>query len=263
MVELVETHCHLFQPPLLSDWEGAIGRSAASGVSAIVIPAYDRASWARIDEMITQQNNSKVTLYAAYGVHPWVAAEGGVSALRQRLEGDRVVAVGEIGLDSMIEGADIPQQMAVLREQLQLAVAMDLPVILHCRGLFEQMLGLLREMRSEGKNLHGVIHAFTKSIELARRFTDLGLHLGFGGAVTRQRAGVRRTVAAVKEEHILLETDAPSIGLEEVRAHDAEPMHVRDVALAIAEIRGQTLADVAGQTTKNAKSLFRIDIPSC
>jgi TatD DNase family protein len=165
------------------------------------------------------------------------------------------VAVGEIGLDGKIDTPALPVQIAALEKQLELARDLDLPVILHCRGAFDELIEILERF---SPRLPGVVHAFSRSPELARRFLGLGLHLGIGGAVTRPRAAVRETVAAVPLERLLLETDAPSIGLDGVLPEAAEPRHVRSVAEAIAELRGVELEAVAEATTRAAAALFSL-----
>ena len=175
---------------------------------------------------------------------------------KARTEGFAVVAIGEIGLDTKIEGPDLATQLPILRTQLELAIDLDLPVILHCRGAFEE---LLAEVDRFGGRLRGVLHAWSRGPELARRFVAAGLHLGLGGAVTRPRARrVRRTAEVLPVEHFVLETDAPSIGLDGVPAAETEPGHVADIAAALAEIRGETLATIAEVTTRNAERLFRL-----
>lgn len=262
MERLVETHCHLFQSPLAEKLDAALERAASGGVSTVIVPAYDRASWGRVAEILGQHRSSRCALYVAYGIHPWVASRQPLEGLPSWLERPGVVAVGEIGLDSKVDGAELDTQVEVLRRQLEIAVERDLPVILHCRGAFEQLLRLLGELRDQGKVVRGVIHAFTKSIELARRFTDLGLSLGVGGAITRPRARLRATIESIDLEHVVLETDAPSIGLDGVEASDTEPMHVHEIGRRIARIRGQTFTDVARQTTRNAQELFRLQEPA-
>ena len=171
-------------------------------------------------------------------------------------EGIAVVAVGEIGLDTKVEGPDLTIQLPILRAQFELAVDLDLPVILHCRGAFEE---LLVEVDRFGGRLRGVLHAWSRGPDLARRFVAAGLYLGLGGAVTRPRARrVRRTVEVLPAEHFVLETDAPSIGLDGVPAAETEPGHVADIAAAVAGIRGETVATIAEVTTRNAERLFRL-----
>ena len=256
---LIETHCHLYSEPLAADAGAALARAAERGVTQVIVPAYDEDSW---DDLRSLTEHDAV--HAAYGIHPWVAHEADPDTLRDRLAATlaaapKVVAVGEIGLDSKLKSDGAPSveaQRAVLRPQLELAVDLDLPVILHNRGCTEE---LLEELDRFGGRLRGVHHAYSKGVQLAERFVRAGLALGLGGAVTRPKARVRRTAARLPLERFVLETDAPSIGLDGVEPRDTEPQHVADVAAALAELRGESIATIAEVTTRHARRLFGLD----
>lgn len=268
---LIDTHCHLDVPPLGENPAGVLERAAGRGVTQIILPAYDRASWPGIVAMAT----IFAQVHPALGLHPWVAFEErsenshtcGNSNIKDQLAAAidaapmKIVAIGEIGLDtkvSLTDGyAELPNQLPVLAAQLELAIDLDLPVILHCRGAFEELLAAVAR---HGGRLRGVVHAYSRGIELAERIVAASLHLGLGGAVTRDRARVRKAVPGLPLDRIVLETDAPSIGLDGVPAHETEPHHVRDVAEAIAGLRGENLEHVAEVTTANARALF--DLPA-
>jgi TatD DNase family protein len=253
----VDTHCHLFMEPLGRDVTGALARAADRGVDRVVVPAYDRESWPVVRDLAGRPG-----VFVAYGVHPWVAETWDPAAWSAWWDGlepaaPSPVAVGEIGLDAKLEeGPDLDIQLAALRPQLESARDRDLPVILHCRGAFEE---LLAEIGRFGGALRGVLHAWSRGPELARRFTAAGMALGLGGAVTRERAKrVRRTAVALPLESFILETDAPSIGLDGVLPAETEPHHVADIAAALAALRGETVETIAEVTTGHAEELFRI-----
>ncbi len=247
---LIDTHCHLDQPPLIGDLAGVIGRAAARGVGRIVVPSVGCASWPVVAEL-----DSKWTaVRPAYGLHPWCTHEDLDSDGLEKYLGEGAVAVGEIGLDSKIMGADLVRQRAVLETQLAVAVDLDLPVILHCRGAFDELIELLERYRPRG-----VVHAYSRGPELAERLIGVGLHLGFGGAVTMPGARrARRSAQLAPLERIVLETDAPSIGLEGVAPEDVEPHHVLNVAVALAMLRGTTVDEIACATSETADELFRL-----
>lgn len=251
----VDSHCHLTFPPLCDGLDGVLDRARAGGVTRIVVPAYDPPSWRQIDSLVAAHAGM---VFPAYGLHPWVADQPlDLDLLADYLQRDSTVALGEIGLDGKIEAPSIEAQIPVLEKQLALAQDIGLPVILHCRGAFAELEDILARFTPR---LRGVFHAFTRSPELARRFLGLGLHLGIGGAVTRPRArNIRETVAAVPLEFLLLETDAPSIGLDGVDPIAAEPRHVVDIACAVAELRGTGVDHVAACTTASAANLFGLD----
>ncbi len=251
---LIDTHCHLFMKPLCGDIGGVLKRAAQKGVSAIIVPAVETSSWKKIVEL-----SEYPAVYPALGLHPWCADEElDTDLLEKLLIETGSVAVGEIGLDSKIENPDRSTQIAIFRVQLDLASELGLPVILHCRGAFDDMLSILSERKYNGK-IKGVIHAFTRGGQLAERFLELGYFLAFGGALTRSRAKrARSSAAAVPISSIILETDAPSIGMDGIEPEQMEPAHVARIAESLALLRGIGLAEVSRETSRNARELFNI-----
>lgn len=256
---LIDTHCHLNMSPLGQDRSGVLERARARGVTRLVLPAYDLVSWPDVLELGGAEG-----VFPALGLHPWVAdqCQGGEQLKDQlgeaveKAEG-AVVAIGEIGLDTKVDSPNLEVQMPILRAQLEVAADLDLPVILHCRGAFHALIAEVN--RFDGK-IRGIIHAWTRGPELVKAFYPTGLLFGLGGAITRPTAKqARRSAKVIPLHRIVLETDAPSIGLDGVRPENTEPHHVADVAAALAEIRGVALAAIASETTRNAESLFNLD----
>jgi len=251
-MRLIDTHVHLDFDHLRQDLTAVLDRARAAGVEGFVLPAYAREGWDAVAGIAA----AHADVHPALGIHPWKAADGlDIDDLRDRLRTCGAVAVGEIGLDTVVETPGLDVQLPVFRDQLRLAVELDLPVILHCRGAFDVFCEVLAAERP----VRGVVHAFSRGPELARRFLDLGLHLGLGGAVTRPRAKrVRRSAAAVPLDRIVLETDAPGLGMDGVPDGENEPANVRTAAEALATIRGVPVEEIAESTTRNAHDLFRL-----
>ncbi len=250
---LVDTHCHMNFPPLFQDPAAVLQRARACGVEQVIVPAYNHQSF---DELLSLAELPGV--FPAFGLHPWVVTSEplDIARLDALLSHPKCVAVGEIGLDTKITPLDIDLQLRVLRSQLDLAAKHDLPVLLHCRGAFEELATLLAQY---SPRLRGVLHAFSRGPELARRFTDLGLHLAFGGAITRPRAKQARQAAKTLDpSRLLLETDAPSIGLEGVEPKDVEPAHVATIAKELASLRNEPTSWIEETTTSNAQRLFTL-----
>ncbi len=221
----------------------------------MIIPAYDQGSWLEILEIA-----SRPGLHAALGIHPWVADSISPGQIKESLAKTiadasvKVVAIGEIGLDTKVESSSLSIQLPVLVSQLELAVELDLPVIMHCRGAFHELLDAINHHQGR---LLGVIHAFTRGPELVQRFHQAGLHFGLGGGVTRENSRrVHRGARVIPQNRLLLETDAPSIGLQGVRPKEAEPQHVAEVAAALAKLREVEPETIARATTENACLLF-------
>jgi TatD DNase family protein len=255
-MNLIDTHCHLTLSPLSEDTDAVLSRARDRSVNTIIVPAYDLQAWPDVLSVASRPN-----IYPALGIHPWVADQlppGGnlkqVLAEAIAQAETKVVAIGEIGLDTKVESPPLEIQIPVLETQLELAADLDLPVILHCRGAFSELFEAID--RHDG-NIRGVIHAFTRGPELVQRFHAAGLSFGLGGGVTRENARkVRRGAKVIPLNRIVLETDAPSIGVAGVRPENTEPQHVADVAAALALLRGDELSTIAEATTENAIRLF-------
>jgi TatD DNase family protein len=251
-MRLIDTHVHLDFPRLRDDLPAVLARARANGVGWFIMPAYDVAGWDAVAAIAGAHND----VFPAFGLHPWKAHEAfDIDDLRERLLINDAVAIGEIGLDTKIDAPDLDTQLPVFRAQLRLARELDLPAILHCRGAFDTFIDMLA---AEGP-VSGVVHAFSRGPELARRLVDLGLHLGLGGAITRPRAKrPRRSAVVAPLDRIVLETDAPGLGLDGVPDGENEPANVSAVATALAALREITVDEIADRTTRNAHDLFRL-----
>ena len=164
------------------------------------------------------------------------------------------VAVGEIGLDYFIQELDREEQQIYFERQLRVARDFDLPVIVHARRAMDEVTATLRRIGG----LRGVVHSFSGSEQQAEQLWRLGFHIGIGGPVTYERAQrLRRIVASMPIEHLLLETDAPDQPGSSHRGERNEPAHLAAVLRVVSELRGSSEEEVAAATTANAKSLFR------
>lgn len=246
-----DTHCHLDMGALAARPAEVVAAARAEGVEHVLAVAYHRASLATVAELARLPGVS-----CALGQHPWVAHEDLTrDELAAQLASSGAVAVGEIGLDSRFADAPpLDRQVAQLVWQLELAVDLNLPVCLHVRGAFEEMLEILARFRPR---LRGVVHAFSRAPALAERFVALGLHVAFGGTITQERAHAAHQAArAVPLDRLLVETDAPAIAVGRCPADQVEPRHVAQVGQALAALRGLAPDEVARITTDNARRLF-------
>ena len=251
---LVDSHCHLDASEFDGDREAVISRARGAGVHQQMVPAVDAASWPKLREVCAGTPG----LYPAYGLHPmYLDAHRGehLAQLREWIERERPLAVGECGLDYFVDGLDRDAQSNYFEGQLQLAREFDLPVIVHARRAVDAVIAAIRKA---GK-LRGVIHSYSGSMEQARQLWDLGFMLGLGGPVTYERANrLRKLAAEMPLEHLLLETDAPDQPDVGIRGERNEPARLREVLRVIAELRGEEQAHVAAVTTANARRLFAL-----
>jgi TatD DNase family protein len=264
----IDTHCHLDAAEFDVDRDAVVERARAAGVGQIVVPAVDAGNFARVRELAHRHD-----LSYALGIHPMCvdrAADSDLAVLRAALEQHRddarLVAVGEIGLDHFIVGLDRDRQARFFSAQLALAAEFELPVLLHVRHAIDTILKHLRRTPGRG----GIAHAFNGSEQQAGAFVALGFRLGFGGAVTFDRAlKIRRVAAAVPLDAIVMETDSPDIAPQwlyrtaEARAAGAsmrnESAELARIGAGLATLRGLSAATFAAATSANAlRSLPRL-----
>jgi TatD DNase family protein len=261
MTAWIDTHCHLDAVEFSPDRAAVRARAAEQGVGHCVLPAVEVANFAAVRDLAHEGGDSY-----GLGIHPLCtgrADEDDLLRLDEALaagkDDRRLVAVGEIGLDYFVPGLDGARQELFYREQLALARRHGLPVILHVRRSADQ---LLKHLRRAG--VRGIAHAFNGSAQQAQEFVDLGFKLGFGGAVTFERAlQIRRLAAELPLSAIVLETDSPDIPphwlyrTAEQRAAGEpqgrnEPGELPRIAQVVAQLRGIDAEELAHATRRNA-----------
>jgi TatD DNase family protein len=257
---VVDSHCHL-QSLARDEREAALDRARARGVAGFLVPA------TKLDEAdtILALCDRHADVWCALGVHPHDAAswrEGDVARLASLLKHPKAVAVGECGLDFHYDFAPRDQQERALREQWELALDLDLPVVVHNRESEEAMLALLAEPRFAA--LRADFHSFSGGAAMARQLLARGNSwLGISGMITFKKAdNVREPLAFAPPDRLLVETDSPYLAPVPYRGKPNEPAFVVDVALRLATELGIPPARLAKQTTANARELFRIEIGS-
>ena len=261
---LIDSHCHFDFAPFSDDPEYYLGLSQQAGVEKIVIPAVGQRNW----QGIRQLSERHPGLYFGLGLHPFFSAEHDANALMQ-LEGElaveaalrekkqsRCVAVGECGLDFAIADAEQDQQVAVFTTQLQLANRFDLPVIMHCRKAFPE---LIRALKQNLPVAGGVYHGFSGSYQQATQLIDLGIKIGVGGTITYRRANkTRSTIAALPLDALMLETDAPDMPVAGFQGEPNRPDRLVNVLDELAAIRTETEQEIKQATSLTTAELFRI-----
>ena len=255
---LVDSHVHLDDERFDADREEVIERALEAGVSYLINPGTDLDSSRRAVELAETHD----CIYAAVGVHPHEAAyltDPACGALRQLARHEKVVAIGEIGLDYYRDLSPREVQREAFRKQLDLAAGLDLPVIVHTRDARADVEEVLREASAAG-SLRGVLHCYADGLDWAKRAVEMGFYLGLGGPLTYDDAATLREVAAsVPLEQVLLETDCPWLTpAPHKRSGRNEPAYVRHVADTLARIRSLTTDDVCRVTGLAAARLFGI-----
>ena len=255
----VDTHCHFDFPPFTGDEVPSIDRAARAGVDAIIVPAIEAAYFERVLDLARRHD----ALYAALGLHPIVIEHhldehlDRLDAVLQTAE-NKLVAIGEIGLDLYRENPQFERQQTILDAQLRLAKRHDLPVILHSRRTHDKLAMHLKRIDLPRR---GVVHGFSGSLQQAQRFIELGYHIGVGGAITYPRASKTRDVMArLPLSALLLETDAPDMPLNGFQGQPNRPEQAARVFTTLCELRPEPAAVIADALLENTRTLFGITL---
>jgi TatD DNase family protein len=256
---LVDTHAHVADRRFRDDWPGVLRRAREAGVAQVVAVGTDVDDSARVVDLAA----AHAGVFAAAAIHPNDAAAAPADAFERiaALVGHpRVVAVGETGLDRYRDRTPFAVQVDWLRRQMDLAAERDLPVILHCRDAYDDVIA---ELSRRDRPVAGVLHSFTGTADAARALIGLGLHISFAGMITfgNKALDPLREVAAtvVPEDRLLVETDCPYLSPHPFRGSTNEPARVATTAAFLAGLRGLSAEDLADRTTANARALFRLD----
>lgn len=263
---LIDSHCHFDFEPFDSDPKHYLALAHSAGVGKIIIPSVGQRNWQRVQSLCSQFDE----LFYALGLHPFFSEEhgsGALEGLKQQLakavadtgkNASKCVAVGECGLDFAIVGADREQQIELLRAQLKLANQYALPVILHCRKAFPELLRLLKQ---HPPSAGGVYHGFSGSLPQAQQLIELGIKIGVGGTITYQRANkTRNTIAALPLATLMLETDAPDMPVAGFQGQPNRPDRLCNIIEALADIRPESQSEIELATSLTTAELFRISM---
>ena len=264
MTGWLDSHCHLTADRYDADRTAVMERARAAGLSAMI--AIGSGYGLEGNAPAVALAHEEPDVYAAVGVHPHEASafeEGFLEDLRTWLRDERVVALGECGLDYHYMNSDAPAQRHAFAAQIALAREEAMPVSIHVRGDEPDAYGeMLQIWKSEGQGaLEGVLHCYTGQLEFARKALDQGLLVSFSGIVTFKRSHELREVArALPLDRLMIETDAPFLAPEGHRGQRNEPAWVGAVGKQLAELHGRSVEDVAEITTANARRLYRIGL---
>ena len=254
-MQLIDSHCHLDDDRFDSQRDAVIARAVGAGIRRMVIPATSANRWDKLKQICAAHEG----LYAAYGLHPWFVEHHQVAHLRELdewLEREQPVALGECGLDFYDSRIDEQWQRQLFTEQLQLAANHRLPVIVHARKAMDDVISLLRRHKGGG----GVVHSFAGSLQQAQQLYDLGFKLGIAATVSFERANrLRAVVAAMPDDALLLESDAPDQPGAAHRGELNEPAYICEHLQTMAELRQCEAADLATILNRNAEVLFKLD----
>ena len=258
----IDSHCHITADRFDEDRQDALDRAFEGGVETLISIGSGYGIRGNADAVRLAESDRRI--FAAVGVHPHEAAEldeANRGEIRQWLDHERVVALGECGLDYHYMNSPRETQLAVFAEQIALARELSMPVSIHVRGdepnAYDDLLEIwLSEGRGE---LEGVLHCYTGTLEFARRAMDAGFFVSFSGIVTFKGSGALREVArGVPLDRLMVETDAPFLAPQGHRGKRNEPLWVSVVGETLAELHGCSVEEIAQRTTANTRQLFRL-----
>jgi len=246
----IDTHCHLFDE-YYDNIEDIINKCRKNNIRRIIVSGVDMKSNLEVLELVRRYD----MVYGSIGFHPTELKDFSYDDLvwlEEHINDNKIVAVGEIGLDYHYDDTDKKLQKEVLKRQLDIAKKYNKPIIFHSRDAIGDTYNILKEYK-----LSGVIHCYSGSVEMAREFTKLGYMIGVGGVVTYKNSKVLKEV--VKDtplSYILLETDAPYLSPEPYRGKKNDSSNIGEIAKSIADLKQTSILDVSRVTTYNAERLF-------
>ncbi len=253
---IIDSHCHIVFSNFNEDREKVAQRWRSQGVAALLHACVEPSEIPAIKAMADQFQEMRYSV----GVHPldvhhWKAET--LSILRNAaLDDSRVVAIGELGLD-LFKATNLSEQLSVLMPQLNLAFELNLPIIVHCRDAANEMLEVFSKLFKDGCCPKGVMHCWSGNVKEMKEFLDLGFYISFSGNVTFKNAiDIHECAKVVPPQRFLVETDSPFLSPVPHRGKRNEPSFVKHVVDKISELRGESFAEIAEKTTKNARELF-------
>ena len=254
---LIDTHCHLYLPEFEQDIDETIKRAEAQSVSKIILPNIDSES---LNPMFTLYNYNATLFSTTIGLHPCYVKKDYEEELSKIFKDYtniiNIIGIGEIGIDLYWDKTFFKEQQKAFDFQLNYACENDLPVIIHSRNSLKEVLDILKIYLPKG--LRGVFHCFPGNLEEAKQIVDFGFYLGIGGILTYKNNNMLEVVENINLEYILTETDSPYLSPVPHRGKRNEPAFIIEIVKYISKIKNIDFEKVASITTKNAKTLFKL-----
>ncbi len=256
-MDFIDTHSHIYSEEFDPDRSKAVQRAFEAGVTKIILPDIDASSR---PAMLSLADSMPNHFFPCSGLHPTsvgINYKNDLNDVEKLLSSERrFYAVGEIGIDLYWEQTFENQQFDAFKTQIEWALQLHLPIIVHVRNALEKTLAAIEHFAGSG--LTGVFHCFSGSVEQAQLAVDMGFLLGIGGVVTFKKSTLPEVVEKIDIRHLLLETDCPYLAPVPHRGQRNESSYIPIIAQKIADIKQLSVNDVANQTTANARQLFGI-----
>ncbi len=246
-----DTHLHLFKE-YYDDINEVLDRSIKNNVNRWINNASNGINCKEVLESSKNIDN----LYCALGIHPESVFEytlDDIKYIEDNINNDKVVAIGEIGLDYYYTKDNKKEQILLFEKMLELAEKYNKPVIIHSRDATQDTLNIIKKYK-----VKGTIHSFSGSLETAKEYIKLGYLIGVNGVITFKNANIKNVIKELPLESLVLETDSPYLSPEPYRGTKNEPSHILDIANFVCELKGISLEELADITSQNIKNMYNI-----
>ncbi len=251
---IIDTHTHLYLEEFKADIEEVLQKASSEAVTKFYLPNVDSTS---IDDLLALAEKYPESCIPMMGLHPCYVNENAADELKlvyNWLHKRPFAAVGEIGLDYYWDKTFVPQQKDAFRQQINWALELNLPIVIHSRDSMQDCIAIVKEHQN-GK-LRGIFHCFGGSIDEAKQIMDLGFLMGIGGVVTYKKSGLTEVLPTIPLEFLVVETDAPYLSPVPFRGKRNEPSYLKYIVEKMAEVMKLPVEEIAVKTTLNAEKLF-------
>jgi TatD DNase family protein len=253
---LTDTHTHLYYETIAEKRAGLMERCISNNINRLFLPNVDMESVPLLFDLVHAYPDQ---CFAMLGLHPCSVKENWeqeLSDIRATHQQNKIVAIGEIGIDLYWDKTFLAEQITAFRQQISWAKSLKLPIVIHCRDAFNEVYEVL--LQEQDDDLRGIFHCFTGTLEQAQKITALGFYLGIGGVVTYKNAGLDKIIPEIDLKHIVLETDSPYLTPVPFRGKPNESSYLIYIAQKVAELHQTDIDTVAHITTENSKLLFGV-----
>ena len=255
-MNFIDTHTHLYLKDFDIDIDEEIKNSISLGINEFYLPSIDSSYTNRMIDLKNKYPNEMKLMMGLHPTHINAHWKSEIDHVKKMLGEVKFSAVGEIGIDLYWNKKNLKNQINIFIQQIEIALLNKLPIVIHCRDAFDEVYKVLLNFKKD--NLSGIFHCFTGTIEEAKKITDLNFKLGIGGVVTFKNGGIDKFLNQIPLTSIVLETDAPYLAPHPYRGKRNKSSYLVTIAIKIAKIYNLPIEKIAQQTTKNARSVFKI-----
>ena len=255
-MNFIDTHTHLYLKDFDVDIDEEIRKSISLGISEFYLPSIDSSYTNRMMDLKNKYPNEIKLMMGLHPTHIGADYKIEIDHVKKMLGEVEFSAVGEIGIDLYWNKKNVKNQINIFIQQIEIALSNKLPIVVHCRDAFDEVYKVLLNFKKD--NLSGIFHCFTGTNEEAKKIIDLNFKLGVGGVVTFKNGGIDKFLNQIPLASIVLETDAPYLAPHPHRGRRNKSSYLVIIAEKIARIYNLPIEKIAQQTTKNARSVFKI-----